>query len=55
MNKNKNGYCPSEGVIELRQTLAKDVGEKRFTNYGINNVVVQPGESQLYGNFLLQL
>ena len=28
MNKNKNGYCPSEGVPELRQALAKDVGEK---------------------------
>ena len=28
MNKNKNGYCPSEGVPELRGALAKDVGEK---------------------------
>ena len=35
MNKNKNGYCPSEGVIELRQALAKDVGEKRF--YKLSN------------------
>ena len=35
MNKNKNGYCPSEGVPELRQALAKDVGEKRETTKNI--------------------
>ncbi len=52
MNKNKNGYCPSEGVVELRQALAKDVGEKRFTNYGINNVVVQPGGKPTIWKFL---
>ena len=26
MNRNKNGYCPSEGVEELRTALAHDVG-----------------------------
>ncbi|MBT4154180.1 MAG: aminotransferase class I/II-fold pyridoxal phosphate-dependent enzyme [Candidatus Marinimicrobia bacterium] len=43
MNQNKNGYCPSEGIPELREALAHDVGSKRGVEYGINNVVVQPG------------
>ena len=43
MNKNKNGYCPSEGIPELRKTLAKDVGEKRNVKYGLDNVIIQPG------------
>ena len=43
MNQNKNGYCPSEGIPELREALANDVGTKRNVQYGFENVVVQPG------------
>ena len=43
MNQNKNGYCPSEGIPELREALAHDVGSKRGVQYGFENVVVQPG------------
>jgi aspartate/methionine/tyrosine aminotransferase len=43
MNQNKNGYCPSEGIPELREALAYDVGTKRGVQYGFENVVVQPG------------
>ena len=43
MNQNKNGYCPSEGIPELREALAYDVGTKRGVNYSLENVVVQPG------------
>ena len=52
MNKNKNGYCPSEGVPELRQALAKDVGEKRKTLYEIDNVIIQPGGKPTIWKFL---
>ena len=52
MNKNKNGYCPSEGVPELRQALAKDVGEKRETIYDMDNVIIQPGGKPTIWKFL---
>ena len=52
MNKNKNGYCPSEGVPELRLALARDVGEKRGVNYNIDNVIIQPGGKPTIWKFL---
>ena len=52
MNKNKNGYCPSEGIPELRKTLAKDVGEKRNVRYGLDNVIIQPGGKPTIWKFL---
>ena len=52
MNKNKNGYCPSEGVPELRKALAKDVGEKRKVKYDFDNVIIQPGGKPTIWKFL---
>ncbi len=52
MNKNKNGYCPSEGVPELRKALAKDVGEKRKVKYDLCNVIIQPGGKPTIWKFL---
>ena len=52
MNKNKNGYCPSEGIPELRKALAKDVGEKRDVEYGLDNVIIQPGGKPTIWKFL---
>ena len=52
MNKNKNGYCPSEGVEELRIALARDVGEKRESKYGLENVIIQPGGKPTIWKFL---
>ena len=39
----KTGYCPSPGIPELREALAKDVGNARGLDYGIDNVSIQPG------------
>ena len=50
MNDNKNGYCPSEGVMELRQVLANDIGTKRSIQYNEENVAIQPGGNPPYGN-----
>ena len=52
MNKNKNGYCPSEGIPELRKALAKDVGEKRNVKYELDNVIIQPGGKPTIWKFL---
>ena len=52
MNRNKNGYCPSEGIEELRTALAHDVGEKRECKYGLDNVIIQPGGKPTIWKFL---
>ena len=52
MNDDKNGYCPSEGVTELREVLAHDIGIKRRINYEIENVVIQPGGKPTIWKFL---
>ena len=38
MNDNKNGYCPSEGIMKLREVLSDDIGEKRSIKYDPENV-----------------
>lgn len=48
----KNGYCPSEGILPLREALADDVGGKRGVTYGPENVSIQPGGKPTIGKFI---
>ncbi|HBN45200.1 MAG TPA: aminotransferase class I/II-fold pyridoxal phosphate-dependent enzyme [Candidatus Marinimicrobia bacterium] len=48
----KNGYCPSEGILSLREALAHDVGSKRGVSYGPENISVQPGGKPTIGKFI---
>ena len=48
----KTGYCPSEGILPLREALANDVGVKRSVNYEPDNVSVQPGGKPTIGKFI---
>ena len=48
----KTGYCPSEGILPLREALAYDVGLKRGVNYEPDNVSVQPGGKPTIGKFI---
>ena len=48
----KTGYCPSEGILPLREALARDVWTKRGVTYGSNNVSVQPGGKPTIGKFI---
>jgi aspartate/methionine/tyrosine aminotransferase len=49
----KTGYCPTEGIAELRQAIAKDVGHARDVAYDATDVAVQPGGKSVIGKFLL--
>ena len=48
----KTGYCPAPGIPELRQALAKDVGNARGIQYDIDNVSVQPGGKPSIGKYI---
>ena len=51
----KTGYCPSEGIMPLREALAYDVGSKRNVTYGPENVSVQPGGKPTIGKFIASI
>ena len=48
----KTGYCPSEGILSLREALANDVGQRRNVTYSPENVAVQPGGKPTIGKFI---
>ena len=48
----KNVYCPAEGIPELRNALADDVGKKRGVSYSTDQVSVQPGGKPTIGKFI---
>ena len=52
INDGLTGYCPSEGILPLREALANDVGNKRGVNYEPDNVAIQPGGKPTIGKFI---
>ncbi len=55
MKDGRTGYCPSAGIPQLRDILAKDVNSARGTHYTADSVVIQPGGKPVIGKFLLTL
>jgi aspartate/methionine/tyrosine aminotransferase len=51
----RTGYCQNEGIPELREAIAWDVGRARNLSYSAENVAVQPGGKPVIGKFLLAL
>jgi len=52
MRDGKTGYCPSEGIPELRDVLSQDVGFRRGVDYTAENVVIQPGGKPTIWKFI---
>lgn len=52
INDGKTGYCAAPGISELREALAKDVGNSRGLSYDIDNVSVQPGGKPSIGKYI---
>ena len=48
----KTGYCPAPGIPELREALAKEVGNSRGIDYKIENVSIQPGGKPSIGKYI---
>ena len=55
MKDGRTGYCPSAGIPQLRDVLAKDINSARGTHYAAENVAIQPGGKPVIGKFLLTL
>ena len=55
MGNGKTGYCPSQGLLELRELIAKDINQSHGTRYSADNVSIQPGGKPVINKFLLAL
>jgi aspartate/methionine/tyrosine aminotransferase len=53
MRKGKTGYCPTAGIPDLRQAVAKDVGEQRKLKLTADNVSIQPGGKPTISKFIM--
>jgi len=53
MNQGKTGYCPTAGIPELREELAKDVARSHKIKLTADNVSIQPGGKPLISKFIL--
>jgi aspartate/methionine/tyrosine aminotransferase len=53
MKKGKTGYCPTAGVLELREALARDVGQSHKIHLTADNVSIQPGGKPVIGKFIM--
>jgi len=53
MKKGKTGYCPTAGIPELREALAKDVGQSHKLKLNADQVSIQPGGKPTIGKFIL--
>ncbi len=53
MKKGKTGYCPTAGIPDLREAVAKDVGEQRRLKLTADNVSIQPGGKPTIGKFIM--
>ena len=52
MHDGKTGYCPAEGIPELRDALSQDVGQRRSINYTTENVAIHPGGKPTIWKFI---
>ena len=52
-NAHQNKYLPVQGLLELREVIAKYTSVKKKNNYKSSNVIIGPGTKELM--FLLQL
>jgi aspartate/methionine/tyrosine aminotransferase len=53
MKKGKTGYCPTAGIPELREALAKDVAASRKISLAADNISIQPGGKPTIGKFIM--
>ena len=55
IKEGKTGYCPAPGIPELREALAKSVGNARGITYDMENVSVQPGGKPSIGKYIASM
>ena len=55
IEEGKTGYCPAPGISELREALAKDVGNARGITYDMDNVSIQPGGKPSIGKYIASM
>ena len=52
-NSYQNKYLPMQGLLELRESIAKYLNKKNNSNFKSENIIIGPGTKELM--FLLQI
>ena len=55
MRAGKTGYCPTQGIAELRAAVAEDVSRSHGVPYTAENVAIQPGGKPVISKFIQAL
>ena len=55
MRDGRTGYCPSAGIPQLREVLARDVNAARGSAYTADDIAIQPGGKPVIGKFIMTL
>ncbi len=55
MREGKTGYCPTPGILPLREALAEDVSRSRKLDLSAANVSIQTGGKPVIGKFIMAL
>lgn len=51
----KTGYCPTPGIMPLREALAEDVSKSRKLDLSAANISIQTGGKPVIGKFIMSL
>ncbi|MDO9559386.1 MAG: aminotransferase class I/II-fold pyridoxal phosphate-dependent enzyme [Syntrophales bacterium] len=55
IREGKTGYCPTPGILPLREALAEDISRSRDLNLDAGNVSIQTGGKPVIGKFIMTL
>lgn len=55
VKQGKTGYCPSTGIMPLREALAEDINASHGTDFTAANVCIQPGGKPVIGKTIMAL
>jgi aspartate/methionine/tyrosine aminotransferase len=53
MDEGRTGYCPSAGIVELREALAEEIGKSRGLKLTAKNISIQTGGKPVIMKFIL--
>lgn len=55
IREGKTGYCPTPGILPLREALAEDISRSRKLDLSAANVSIQTGGKPVIGKFIMAL
>ena len=55
LREGKTGYCPTPGILPLREAMAEEISKTRGLKIDVDNVSIQTGGKPVIGKFIMAL